>query len=81
MVQNFYYLLSKGKVGVERREVMLIEKLLPSLELKIHTLCKIPKMEKLVQKAIGSSWILGPSPALFLCFHDTRVLMHLYTYN
>lgn len=22
----------------------------------------------------------GPSPAL-LCFHDTRVLMHLYPYN
>ena len=51
------------------------------IELRIQTLCKTSKMEKVMQKAIGSSWILGPSPALFLCLHDTRVLMHLYTYN
>lgn len=81
MIQNFCYLLSKGKVGVERKEVMLIEKVLPSFELRIQTLCKTSKMEKVRQKAIGSSWILGPSPALFLCLHDTRVLMHLYTCN
>lgn len=69
------------KKGRSCKEGSVSEKLLPSLEIRFHTLCKIPKIEKLIQKAIGTSWILGPSPALFLCFHDTRVLMYLYLYN
>lgn len=81
MVQNFYYLLSKGKAGVERREVMLIEKLLPSLELKIHTLCKIPKMEKLLKKAILGHLGFWDHLQLYSCAFMTPVLMHLYTYN
>lgn len=43
MVQNFCYLLCKGKVGVEGKEVMLTEKGLPSLELMIQTLAKHQK--------------------------------------
>lgn len=49
-------------------------------ELRIHTLCRIPKIEKLMQRLLRS-WILGPFQALFLCFHDTRVLTNLCPYH
>lgn len=65
MAQNFYYLLSKGKVGVERNDVGLTEKLSSLFELRVHTLCKIPKIKKLMQRLLGS-WILGPFPGFIL---------------
>lgn len=47
-------LQGKGRSWKERSGA---EKLCPSFELRIHALCKIPKIEKLIQKAFGTSWI------------------------